>query len=149
MCVGVCVCVHATVFLHVCVCVLVSVWVHEIVCVSVECRPYIRASIPSRSATAARRTQTVAPKKRPATAPDIALRVHVGAVHEQRLRHRHVLSVSGKIERREPAVEQEHGGQTHLFAVFGMIRIGRCLVPACEAAHGHERERRRISVVGA
>ena len=44
--------------------------------------------------------------QRTAAAPEVALRVHVGAVREQHLRHHLVPSGSGPMERRLPAVER-------------------------------------------
>ncbi len=95
--------------------------------------PNLPSSVPSRSATATRRTPTGAQQSdRWAAAPVISLRVHVGAVCEQlrrhvrvpenRGRHVHVPEVRGQMERRPPAMERNTTAHSHI-SVCARVRL--------------------------
>jgi hypothetical protein len=89
------------------VCVSVCVHMHACMCLCLCTQIYI-ALIPSQSATVAQHTPIVAQNSDQwAAAPFVAeLCVHVGAVREQRRRHRRVPFHCGKKERRDPATDR-------------------------------------------
>jgi hypothetical protein len=113
-CACVCVCVCLFVFVRVCVrvqaCACASVCVHVPLCAH-RCARSVCVPIcvqrPSRLGHGGAAHADCRPKQRPAAAPVHGfLRVHVGAVREQRRRHRCVPSLSGLMERRPPAADR-------------------------------------------
>jgi hypothetical protein len=90
---------HCLSCFHARVCVVLCVYLSVRVCIPISVHP----SRPGRPLR--RGVRRPLPKVATAAAPVKVLRVHVGAVREQRRRHRRVPLLSGVMERRVPAVE--------------------------------------------
>jgi hypothetical protein len=125
----ICVCVLVCVRARLCaksLCMCVCACLRASACVYECAREHVRA----RARTHAHLCVCIRPS-RSAAAPEVALRVHVGAAREQRRHHRRVPVASGFMERRLPAAERARA-HTAARAVGACkwVRVG-VRVPAC------------------